>query len=86
MYWMDALNAAKEISTYSGLLPMVMLEGNDTVLLALSQSGKSCLLTTVLGGWPDGTRPYGDRAFCVKVANGDEALQQFHLPLTGWKY
>jgi hypothetical protein len=85
MYWLDALNAAKEICAKCGLLPMAMLEDNDIVLLVLSSTGKSCFLTTVLGGWPDGTRPHGDRPYCVPVQNGDKALQQFHLPLIGWE-
>lgn len=85
MYWMDALNKAREICANWGLLPMAMLEGNDTVPLVLPQSGTSCLLTTVLGGWPDGTRPHGDRTLCVPLQNVDRTLQQFQLPVIGWE-
>jgi len=86
MYWKDALEAAKEMSSHCGLLPMVMLEeGKSEVLLVLLQRGTACALTTVYGGWPDGTRPHGDRPLVVPLEDMDAALHRFHLPLDGWK-
>ena len=86
MYWKDALEAAKEMSSHCGLLPMVILEeGKSDVLLVLLQRGTACALTTVDGGWPDGTRPQGDRPLVVPLDEMDATLQHFHLPLDGWK-
>ena len=86
MYWKDALEAAKEMSSHCGLLPMVMLEeGKSEVLLVLLQRGTACALTTVYGGWPDGTRPHGDRPLVVPLEDMDATLHRFHLPTHGWK-
>jgi len=86
MYWRDALEAIKEICTNCGFLPSVMLEDEKSdVLLVLSQRGTHCYLTTVEGGWPDRTRPFGDRHLTVPVEEVDITLQRFNLPTHGWR-
>jgi hypothetical protein len=84
--WRDALEAAREICARSGFLPMVMLEDRSSeVVLVLNQRNTACYLTTLDGGWPDGTKPDGDDPLVVKLADMEATLQRFHLPLYGWK-
>ena len=86
MYWMDALEVAKEVSISCGLLPSVMLESQKSeVLLVLNQRGTACYLTTLDGGWPDGSRPHGDRPLIVPLCEVDRTLHRFHLPSSGWR-
>ena len=86
MYWKDALEAARDINARCGLLPMVMLEDERAVvLLVLLQRGTVCALTTLNGGWPDGTKPNGDRPLLVPLHEMDATLDRFHLPTHRWK-